>query len=192
VKIDLKNIRVLGYLTLLGFGLLGLAMTYFTREEGLPAFFSGHYPISIQILTGLFYGFITGYIAWIIVIQDFMNPVRKKYGKLIKSMNLSLGDIWFLSFCAGVGEELFFRAGLQPLLGIWITAILFVAIHGYLNPWSWRISIYGIILCFFIAGLGYLTEEVGIVSAIVAHIMIDVILLKKLTATYIEPENSME
>lgn len=183
MKINFKNIKVLGYLTLFGFGLLGLSLLYFTREEGAIDFFRGNYPLSIQILSGLIYGFVSGYAAWFIVLQDFMNPVREKYGKVIQGMNLSLVDIWFLSFCAGVGEELFFRGGLQPLLGIWITAVLFVAIHGYLNPWNWRISIYGIVLCFFIAGLGYLTEEVGILSAVIAHMMIDVILLKKLTTT---------
>jgi uncharacterized protein len=188
VKINFKNIRVLGYLTLFGFGLLGLGLLYFTRKEGAIDFFRGNYPLSIQILTGLIYGFVSGYAAWFIVVQDFMNPVREKYGKVIQGMKLSLVDIWFLSFCAGVGEELFFRGGLQPLLGIWITAVLFVAIHGYLNPWNWRISIYGIVLCFFIAGLGYLTEEVGILSAVIAHVMIDVILLKKLTTTSVYSE----
>ncbi|MBK7566807.1 MAG: CPBP family intramembrane metalloprotease [Bacteroidetes bacterium] len=39
----------------------------------------------------------------------------------------------FLSFCAGVGEELLFRGAIQPWLGIWLTALLFI-FYTDLNP----------------------------------------------------------
>ena len=180
MKIDFTSIRTLGYITLLVFGLGGLALSWFTREEPLWEFYMGVYSIPVQLLTGYLFGLICGYTAWFVVTRRFMRKVHLKYSHIIRQMKLRIWDIWFISICAGVGEELFFRGGLQPLLGIWITAILFVAIHGYLSPFNWRISIYGIIMCFFMAGLGYLTEEVGILSAIVAHMMIDVILLKRL------------
>lgn len=181
MRIDFKNIRVLGYLTLFGFGILGLVLVAFIRDEPILEFLWGYYSIPVQLLTGCLYGLLCGYLAWYIVIQDFMWPIRQKYGGIIQNLNLTTLDIWLLSFCAGVGEELFFRGGLQPLLGIWLTAIIFVAIHGYLNPKNWRISIYGLAMCFIIAGLGYLTEHAGILSAATAHMMIDVVLLKRLS-----------
>ncbi|TVR86981.1 MAG: CPBP family intramembrane metalloprotease [Saprospirales bacterium] len=180
MEIDFRNPRVLGYITIIGFGLSGVALIWFVREESVIEFLRGHYSFPVQILTGLIYGLVCGYAAWFIVQRRFMRGIYTKYRDLIRGLNLSIGDVWFLSFCAGFGEELFFRGGLQPLLGIWITAIIFVAIHGYLNPMNWRITIYGIAMCFFIAGMGYLTEEVGILSAAVAHMMVDVVLLKKL------------
>jgi hypothetical protein len=70
-----------------------------------------------------------------------------------------------------------FRGALQPLLGIPITSILFVAIHGYLNPRDWRLSIYGLFMTAGIAWLGYLTDSRGLLSAIVGHTIIDVYLL---------------
>ena len=179
---DFRNIRTLGWITLLGFGGLGFLLICWLRDEGIVDFLSGQYSIGIQLLTGVFYGIFCGYLAWFVVSRKFMKPITNKYSHIIQGLKLSIWDIWFISFCAGVGEELFFRGGLQPLLGIWITAIIFVAIHGYLNPTNWRISIYGVIMIFLMAGLGYLTEEVGIISAMTAHMIIDVILLKKLVA----------
>ncbi|TVR77297.1 MAG: CPBP family intramembrane metalloprotease [Saprospirales bacterium] len=181
MKIDFTNVRVLGFLTLFGFGIAGLILSWFTREPPLLEFYSGFYSIPVQLLTGYLFGLIWGYAAWGFIELKMMRKVKTNYGGIISRLNLKTRDVWFLSLCAGVGEELFFRAGLQPLLGIWITSIIFVAIHGYLNPRNWRISLYGLLLCFFIAGLGYMTEEIGIISAITAHMIFDVVLLKRLS-----------
>lgn len=56
----------------------------------------------------------------------------------------------------------------------------FVAIHGYLNPLNWKISVYGIIMIGFIAALGYLFKTAGIIAAITAHSVFDAILLFQL------------
>jgi len=65
-------------------------------------------------------------------------------------------------------------------MGIIITAILFVAIHGYLNPRNWRISIYGVFMTAGIVLLGYLAETMGLLVAIVAHTIIDIYLLNRM------------
>ena len=84
---------------------------------------------------------------------------------------------------AGFGEEILFRACIQQYWGIWITAIFFVAIHGYLNPKDWRLSIYGLFMTFIIVIIGYMYQFFGLWSAIFAHFAIDLYLLKKLTST---------
>ena len=91
-----------------------------------------------------------------------------------------ISTIFFVSFCAGFGEEVLFRGVLQPKLGIWLTAVIFVGIHGYLNPNNWRISIYGIYLTIVIALTGYLSRHFGLTTAIITHMIIDVILFYKL------------
>ena len=91
-------------------------------------------------------------------------------------MDLNLVGIIFLSLCAGIGEELFFRAGIQPFLGVWWTAVFFVLLHGYLNPKNVRISIYGLVMVGIIAGFGYLFKYCGIFSAITAHAVFDMVL----------------
>ena len=95
---------------------------------------------------------------------------------LVRSMNLSVLDCIFLSFCAGFGEELLFRSGIQFYLGPWITSIIFVAIHGYLNPFNWRMSLYGIIVLPFILIISFAYDEFGLWFCVGAHFVYDLIL----------------
>ena len=81
---------------------------------------------------------------------------------MVQNMNLSIWDCLFLSICAGVGEELLFRSGVQFYLGPIITSVIFVAIHGYLNPFNWRMSLYGLIVLPFILLISYALEEFGL------------------------------
>jgi membrane protease YdiL (CAAX protease family) len=76
-----------------------------------------------------------------------------------------------------VGEEILFRGAIQPFLGVAVTSVLFVAVHGYLNPKDWRLSVYGVFMTIGIAWLGYLAETQGLLSAIIGHTIIDVYLL---------------
>ena len=68
---------------------------------------------------------------------------------------------------------------MQYYAGIWITSIVFIAIHGYLNPKNWRLSIYGLYMTAVIVGLSYLFEELGMIFAISAHFAIDLFLFGK-------------
>ncbi|MCC5927874.1 MAG: CPBP family intramembrane metalloprotease [Cyclobacteriaceae bacterium] len=180
MKYFANDIRRLGLLTLLGFGIPGLALSAFLREESLITFLKGQVPLLYQAGLGLGYGLAAGFLAWGIVNLPFIKPTLSTYSNLLSRFEWRRGDVLLVSFCAGAGEELFFRGGLQPLLGVWLSSIFFVAIHGYLNPLNWRISIYGVIMVFIIAGLGFMTEHIGILTAIISHMIIDVILLQKL------------
>ncbi len=111
-----------------------------------------------------------------------MKPVRRFFLQFLKPFELRVGDIIFISACAGIGEELLFRATLQPILGIWITALLFVTLHGYLSIHNWALTVYGIFMVLAAAGLGYLFRDVGIVAAICGHFAIDVALLMLIRA----------
>lgn len=135
-------------------------------------------PIWLQAGIGIIYGCITAYLAIFILRFPFFQVEIEKYQNMIKGMNLNFFDIIFISICAGIGEELLFRVSIQPLFGIIITSILFVALHGYLNPFNWRVSIYGIYLSFVIVGIAYLYEFSGVVAIILAHTVIDIILLR--------------
>jgi membrane protease YdiL (CAAX protease family) len=91
-------------------------------------------------------------------------------------MNLNVGDAIFLSFCAGFGEELLFRSGMQYYLGIIVTSLIFVAIHGYLNPKNWRYSLYGLLVLPFILLISLGFETFGLWFAIAAHFSYDAVL----------------
>ena len=67
------------------------------------------------------------------------------------------------------------------MLGVWFTAILFVLLHGYLNPFDLSLTVYGIYMVLVIGVLGLMTEYFGILTAIIAHTLIDIILLRELS-----------
>ena len=179
--ISKKQVYFIGLVTLFGFGIIGAIIIEKTMDKPFLLIFEHGTEWYLQLLIGSIYGLATGWIAWMIIRSRLLKPVRNYYVELIQGLHLNKYEIVFLSFCAGVGEELFFRGAIQNLLGIWITSILFILLHGYINPFNWKLSIYGIVMVFFIAGLGYLYEQAGILSAMAAHFTIDVILLSALT-----------
>ncbi len=147
----------------------------------LAAFMKGDSVWYQQLLIGLVFGFITAKAGWGIVALPFMSETRMFFVEIIKPLRLSWLEIIFVSVSAGIGEELLFRGAVQPFLGIWTTAFLFVLLHGYLNPFNLSMSVYGIYMTVVIGVLGYFTEYFGILSAIAAHAVIDVYLLFELS-----------
>lgn len=179
--ISKKHLYFIGFLTLFGFGLVGaLIIEKFIDKPFLFVFEHG-IAWHLQLAIGALYGAITAFIAWAIIKSRLLAPVKNHYVELIQSLKMNKFDIIFLSFCAGVGEEIFFRGAIQHYLGIWITSFLFIILHGYINPFNWRLSIYGLVMAFFIVGLSYLYEFAGMLTAMAAHFTIDVFLLYKLT-----------
>lgn len=171
-----KKILWLGVLTIIGFSIAGIALCYFFQDLSLMQIFETKIGYGWELLLGSLYGIFTGLLAMMLIDSKLLDPVKEKYGKITSSFNLTIADIFFVSFCAGVGEEIFFRGAIQPWLGVIITAIIFVAIHGYLNPKNWRLTIYGSTLTIVIIGIGYMTIYMGLVSAMAAHMFIDVVL----------------
>lgn len=175
------------------FGGLGILLIPLSRNIGLMDFLSGISPMWQQIAIGLVFGFVAAKAGWQIVELPKLVQTKTFFVKLIKPIKLNLVQIVLISICAGVGEELFFRGVLQPWLGIWITSLAFVMLHGYLNPFNLPLTGYGFYMVLVIAVMGYMTEHLGIVTAMVAHSIIDIILLRELTLASIEaPEKSEE
>lgn len=179
---DNKNLFFgLGFFTLFGFSAIGWAIMYFFIGVPFSSVFRHGIEWYFQVPVGLAYGALTGWLGWLVVKSKWLEETRVYYSGIIRGLDLNIHEIIFISFCAGVGEEILFRAAVQYYLGIWITAIFFVAIHGYLNPRNWKISVYGIFMTVIIAGVGYLFDYAGLVSAICAHMAIDIVLLWFLT-----------
>jgi len=174
---SVKRILRMAVLTIIAFPLVGFLVAYFASHTSpvvLMAFEKSWY---LNVFFGLSIGTLAGLSAKVLVTRPFMKPVQQQYQNILGNTHLKHIHVWFISFCAGFGEEVLFRGALQPLFGVWITAFIFVGIHGYLNPWNWRISIYGIFMTGVIVILGFMTLELGLLSAMIAHMMIDVVLL---------------
>mgnify|MGYP001289995476 FL=1 len=80
-------------------------------------------------------------------------------------------QLLFLSVVSGVSEEVFFRGGLQPMLGVPLTALIFGLLHlgpkGLPNSWSVWALLSGFVL-------GFLADRDGhIWSSTFAHILVN-------------------
>lgn len=177
-----KTIMLLALGTLLGFGGLGIGLVPYVRDMEIDVFFAGEERIWVQVFVGILIGIVTAKASWQIVGLPIMSKTKIFFTGLIQPLKLSNSQIIFISICAGVGEELFFRGAIQPMLGIWITSILFVLLHGYLNPFNLPLTYYGIYMVLVIGVLGLMTEHLGILTAMIAHTLIDIILLKEISA----------
>lgn len=172
--------------TLIGMPLVAIIVDRFFEEVNLAASIVGYKPWYIQIGLGVVLGLFAGFSARWLIQRPFMQTVNRKYSNLLGQFNLTASEILFISMCAGVGEELLFRGAIQPLIGVLLTAIVFVAIHGYLNPMDWRMSAYGILMTGFIAAIGFAADWAGLIPAMIAHTLIDVILLQNLQTEHQE------
>lgn len=133
--------------------------------------------IGIGIELGVVYAFL----ALLFMQAPIFETMPNRVEKIVRDMRLNIWDCIFLSLCAGVGEELLFRSGVQFYLGPFLTAVIFVAIHGYLNPFNWKMSLYGLIVLPFILLISYGFNTFGLWFAIAAHFAYDLVLFLVIT-----------
>ncbi|MEX2592327.1 MAG: CPBP family intramembrane glutamic endopeptidase [Anditalea sp.] len=176
--------------TLFFFGIGGIFIIEYLQDQSFIDVLMRGWDIPFQLIIGLLAGMAASGIAMFIITRKFFKQEKKFYYNLISKLDLNLAGILILSLCAGIGEELFFRAGIQPLLGIWWTSFLFVMLHGYLNPKNLRISIYGLVMVAIIAGFGYLFKYSGIFTAMTAHAVFDMVLLLNMTKKRIKDQSA--
>lgn len=170
------SLWVLGAATLIVFPLLALPIWYFTDTSIKDVFVVDLkilYSIPNFLSAGIFFGLI---VIWLTELKFFEESLAK-YRNLLSNFKLTRLQVIFLSICAGVGEEIFFRGAVQPVLGILITAIIFVAIHGYYSYKDWKVNIFAFLLTGFIIFLGWGAEKFSIYHAISGHFSYDLVLL---------------
>ena len=114
----------------------------------------------------------------------------------LKSIDLSREKPWIIGLCAGIGEELLFRAALQPLLGLWFGAFIFAAAHlrtAALSSTS-NIKRAAYMLNVAVAGvaLGLVFENIGLLAAVLIHATIDVVglLVYRTLSTHTVPKSA--
>jgi membrane protease YdiL (CAAX protease family) len=180
MNLSRNSILKLGFITLVGMGMAAVVIDRFSETVNLREMIIGQVAWYYQIPIGLVVGIISGIIADFITTRKFMESVRNKYTSMMSDLILDKSDTYFISFCAGVGEEMLFRGAIQPFAGIAFTAVFFVAIHGYLNLKNWRLMVYGVTMTIIIGFIGLMAVKVGLVAAMVAHMFIDVVLLRNM------------
>ena len=177
----------IGLITLIGFPLIGFVVNFFFGANSFVEVMDLENWSYWKSLLGIIHGVVFGIIALKISSSKLIEDATKKYKSMVDDMEINWFYAIFLSVCAGLGEEVFFRGVLQEYTGIWITAIVFVAIHGYLNPKNWKLSIYGVFLVLYSAMLGFFKEEISIWFSIYSHLFFDLVLfisLKTVSTSY--------
>lgn len=114
--------------------------------------------------------------SWFESFREFKREVESILG------NVSIAGGFYLAFVSGIGEELFFRAALQPWLGLTLTSFIFGLLHlgpgMRINSWT----IWAIISGFF---LGWIFERNGsIIGPTVAHIIVNSVSIQRLRYSY--------
>lgn len=170
------KIHLMGWITILVFPIPAFLALHYLEGWDILRFLQLDSFAIIPIGYGLQIGIVYAFFSNLIMQSPLFEQAPMRVDELVRSMNLRWTDALFLSLCAGVGEELLFRVGVQYYLGPFITAILFVAIHGYLNPFKWRSSLYGFIVLPFSFILGYGFIEFGLWFSISAHFSYDAVL----------------
>ncbi len=166
----------MGVITLIVFPIPTFIVLYFIEGiHPLDVLDFEHFQF-LPILYGTIAGLLYAGLSLLFMQAKVFDKLPTRIESLVKQMNLSVFDCIFLSICAGVGEELLFRSGVQFYLGPILTSIFFVAIHGYLNPMNWRMSLYGIIVLPFIFIISYGFIYYGLWFSIFAHFTYDLIL----------------
>ena len=111
-----------------------------------------------------------------IVWQTFSSPdTIQQQTQLSALINSSVTTLTFAALTAGtaaIGEEIAFRGALQPIFGLWPTAIIFAATHiqDTLTPAALVIVGVGV-------GLGWVRRRYNTTTSIVAHFLYDFLLL---------------
>lgn len=179
-----RALYILGLITLLVFPIPTFLVLWYA--EGIPPleilqFENFNY---LKFGVGVEIGILYAFIALLCMNAPVFEKLPVRVETMVRNMKLSVWDCVFLSICAGVGEELLFRSGVQFYLGPLLTSVIFVAVHGYLNPFNWRMSIYGLIVLPFILLISYGFEEFGLWFAIGAHFSYDLVLFLSMSTKF--------
>ncbi len=152
-------------------GMLGVALLLMGfQESGAGSVWESGKPLGEQVLWGLVIGAITAVVATVAgnrwrllqevgtIVEVFLRVLKPGYGLLLG-----------ISVLSGVAEELLFRGALQPMLGIWWAALLFMLAHAFVGLRLAPLLVYLSIV--FLAGvwLGIAAERLGLVASMVAH-----------------------
>lgn len=171
---DKKRLYYLSWLTLFGMSAMGALLIIYWQDRDVQLVLTSGKNYYLQAIAGLFFGSLSALLGMMLIKARQFKTVRGFFEDLIYDIKPSFANILFYSVCAGIGEEILFRAGLQPKIGIWPAAIVFVILHGYIHPANLHLTLYGLFLIIICAGFGYLFKYFGLGSAVIAHFVYDV------------------
>jgi membrane protease YdiL (CAAX protease family) len=164
-------------LTCVAFSLVALAIIFIAQEAPL-AVLAGPMGRGSQLLFGLGLSALAAlgsYASFRLTSQsEATRNTITAYGRLDLS---GLNPLW-ISLAAAIGEELLFRAALQPLLGVWITSLVFLLTHTPVYQFR-KLNRATLVQAAGVFGasvaLGFIYQYVGLLAAMLVHTALDVV-----------------
>lgn len=178
-EIDSHKLLLVSIISGLIWLLIANLIIYFIQEEKLANLFFAGQHFLIQIGIGLGAGITFGIAGIGMIRMPSFRKILDEYAiiRQVKQMDLSVNEIVYVSLVAGISEEILFRGAIQPVIGIWLTSILFIGVHGYIRMQSIKHVLYSFFTFLLSCMLGGLFIYVGLISAIIAHFIYDVVVL---------------
>ena len=102
----------------------------------------------------------------------------------IREVEVTRSQIVAIAAMVAAAEEVFFRAALQPLVGLWGSSAIFVVVHLRIDRGAWageRLLMLAVLLLLLYAislTFGILYAQVGLASAMAAHFVYDVVMFE--------------
>jgi membrane protease YdiL (CAAX protease family) len=164
-------------LTCLALCLIAAAILYF-RHVTLTALFAYPFPPLWQLLIGQGLALVAAVASYLLFrfTADSESTARtvQSYARLDLD---GLNPVW-ISICAAIGEEMLFRAALQPLLGLWVTSVVFLVVHTPVYRFR-RLDRATLVQAVGVFGtsvvLGLVFQYVGLLAAMLVHAWIDIV-----------------
>lgn len=150
------------------------------HDGGLGEVFEGAFSLWQQLGMGLGAGAVASGIVFIVIRLPPVSKILSDFTifEALSKANFSFFDNTQISMFAGAGEELLFRGAIQPLLGNTLTSFIFIAIHGYFKFRSPGHILFGVMMFGLSFMLGFLFEQAGLISAMCAHAVYDLIMFQ--------------
>lgn len=179
LSLDGRTLLMLSILSGLVWLLLGNLIIHYVQEKNLAEIFFRGSHILIQIGLGLASGALIGFAGILMIRLESFRKILDEYAiiRQVKELNLTPSQIVYVSLVAGISEEILFRGAIQPVIGIWWTSLIFIGIHGYIRFKSTTHILYSLFTFGLSMVLGLLFIYFGLISAMAAHFIYDVVVL---------------
>jgi membrane protease YdiL (CAAX protease family) len=164
-------------LTCLALCLIAAPIIYVAQADPRAVFTRPASPL-MQLLIGQVLALIAAAVSWLLfrLTANSASSARtvQSYARLdLRGMN----PLW-IAIAAAIGEEMLFRAALQPLLGVWIVSLLFLLTHTPVYRFrqmdtatlAQAASVFGGSVV-----LGFVFQYVGLIAAMLVHAWIDIV-----------------
>jgi len=164
-------------LTCLVFCLIAAPIIWFSRPHPVALFSRPAGPLT-QLLVGQVLALIAGVGSWLMFKLTARSASSARTIDSYSRLDLGgLNPLW-ISIAAAIGEEMLFRAALQPLLGVWIVSLLFLLTHVPVYRFR-KLDAATIAQAAGVFGgsvvLGFVFEYVGLLAAMLVHAWIDIV-----------------